>query len=398
MRILFISPRQCWPVLSGAKLREYRLAMALGTHASLTYVFFSDPELPQPGPADMPFCEEIISVPQPDRYSGVRIVRGLLGRWPLPVENHTSPQMKAVASRLAASGRFDFVHMDGTHLAAVAVLLGSLPNGPRIVFDWHNIESEGLRRYADTTPSRLKRIYAGISTRRMESVERMLLRACFGHIVCSDREREQLLPLAVPGARIAVIENGVDAAYFEAPETDGSRNRIVFVGAMNYHANIDAIIPFARRVWPRIRDCRPEWKLTIVGSKPSQAVLDLRREPGVEVTGTVDDVRPYYREALAAVVPLRTGTGTRLKILEAMAAGVPVVSTAIGAEGLAVTPGRDILIAREERDWSSALEALADMPLRRRLVAAGRDLVRSRYDWRILEEALCNTYRQWLNQ
>jgi glycosyltransferase involved in cell wall biosynthesis len=384
-------------VLSGAKLREYRLAKALGSRASLTYVFFAEPGLPQPGPADLPFCEQIIPVPQPNRYSAARVVRGLIGRWPLPVENHTSRQLKAVALRVVGSGHFDLVHMDGTHLAAVAVLLNSLPQPPRIVFDWHNIESEGLRRYAATTPSPWKRIYAGITTRRMAGVERTLLRSCFGHIVCSERERLQLTPFA-PDARIAVVENGVDASYFESAAAGGPRNRLLFVGAMNYHANIDAIIPFALRVWPRVRERFPGYRLTVVGAKPPQSVLDLRREPGVEVTGTVDDVRPYYQDAFAAIVPLRTGTGTRLKILEAMAAGVPVVSTPIGAEGLAVTAGGDILIVREEQEWISALEMLRDPAVSERLVESARQLVRSRYDWSILEKTLCGAYQQWLSE
>lgn len=396
MRILFISPRQCWPVLSGAKRREYHLARALGLRASLTYVFFSEPGVATPDRMDLPFCEEIIAVPQPRRYNAARVLRGLLGRWPLPVENHTSPHMQAVASRLQSSGRFDFVHLDGTHLAAVASRLLSSVNPPRIVFDWHNIESEGLRRYAANTTSLLRRVYAGITTRRMASVERTLLESYFGHIVCSERERTQLLPLAPPGARIAVIENGVDAAYFKDARAEPKRNRLLFVGAMDYHANIDAVIPFVRAVWPGIRQRFPEWRLTIVGSRPPKAVLDLRGEAGVEVTGTVDDVRPYYSEAFASIVPLRTGTGTRLKILEAMAAGVPVISTPIGAEGLAVRPGEDLLIVREDQEWVHALDSLCTPATWRRLVESGRTLVHSRYDWPILEDALYQTYQRWL--
>jgi glycosyltransferase involved in cell wall biosynthesis len=127
-------------------------------------------------------------------------------------------------------------------------------------------------------------------------------------------------------------------------------------------------------------------------------VLALRGQPGVEVAGTVPDVRPYYREAFAAVVPLRTGMGTRLKILEGMAAGVPVVSSTIGAEGLAVTPGKDILIADREQDWLQALGSLTDNTLRTALVESGRSTVSGRYDWKILGDALCRLYEQWLRE
>jgi len=136
-----------------------------------------------------------------------------------------------------------------------------------------------------------------------------------------------------------------------------------------------------------------------VGANPSPDVRALAEIEGVTVTGTVPDVRPYYRDALAAIVPLRSGGGTRLKILEAMAAGIPVISTALGAEGLAVTPGRDILMADADdaEAWIGHLTCLTESAgLRGQLIAAGRHLVQSRYDWEILGEILATTYQDWL--
>ena len=398
MRILFISPRQCWPVLSGAKLREYHLARALGGRASLTYLFFAEPGQPLPTPTDLPFCQEIVPVPSPPRYTAASLVRGLVGRWPLPVENYTSAAMKTAIAAAVRDRDFDFIHFDNAHMAAYVEWVAGLGAPARVVFDWHNIESEGMRRFAAGDDSPLKRAYAAITARRLATVERMLLRETFGTVVCSERERAQLLSLA-PGARIAVVENGVDTAYFDQPEAaEAARDRLLFVGAMNYYPNVDAIVPFARDVWPGIRERFPHWRLTIVGANPAPAVLALRGLPGVEVAGTVPDVRPYYREAFAAIVPLRTGMGTRLKILEGMAAGVPVVSSTIGAEGLAVTPGKDILIADREQDWLKALGSLTGEALRRDLINAARCTVRGRYDWDILGEALCSLYGRWLRE
>src|SRR5205085_8351398 len=141
-----------------------------------------------------------------------------------------------------------------------------------------------------------------------------------------EQERQQLLKLA-PGARISVIDNGVDTTYFSEGAAGSEKNRILFVGSMNYHPNIEAAVAFARELWPALKKHMPGYKLTILGANPDPAVIALRELDGVEVTGTVPDVRPYYREALAAIVPLRSGGGTRLKILEAMAAGVPVISS-----------------------------------------------------------------------
>lgn len=400
MRILFVSPRQCWPLLSGAKLRDYHLARALGRHGALTYVYFADPNLPRPTRADLPFCEEIIAVPHPGKqYTPARIIRGTFGKWPLPVVAYTSSEIMATIGRIVGTCKFDVVHMDNVHLAAYGAFLKKTVKDVRIVFDWHNIESEGMRRYAINSDSRLRRIAAAITARRLAKLENMLLRTMFGHLVCSERERCELLPITPPGARVAVIENGVDVAYFrQAAESGDLRNRIVFVGSMDYHANVDGVLTFARNVWPAIRERFPHLRLTIIGANPVQPVLDLRRAPATEVTGTVDDLRPYYGQAFAAIVPLRMGMGTRLKILEAMAAGVPVISSTIGAEGLTVTPEKDVLIADDPEDWVAALAALADNAVWHRLAETSSLLVRSRYDWPILEERLWRLYQEWIGK
>jgi glycosyltransferase involved in cell wall biosynthesis len=168
---------------------------------------------------------------------------------------------------------------------------------------------------------------------------------------------------------------------------------------MAYHANSDAILWFTGRIWPAIHERFPHWTLTLVGSDPPPRVRELSTRPGVEVTGTVPDVRPYYAEAVLAIVPLLTGGGTRLKILEALAAGVPVVSTTMGVEGLTVTPGKEVLIADTEADWLPACSSLADQgDLWRKLVTAGRRLAETRYDWDVLGKSLVTTYRHWLSE
>jgi glycosyltransferase involved in cell wall biosynthesis len=203
------------------------------------------------------------------------------------------------------------------------------------------------------------------------------------------------------GARVAVIANGVDTAYFAEAGPPRKQNRIVFVGLMSYYPNIEAAVTFSNKIWPRLQDQLPGYTLTFVGANPVPAVMQLRDIAGVEVTGTVPDLRPYYRDALAAIIPLRTGGGTRLKILEAMASGVPVVSTALGAEGLSVEPGKNILMADADdaESWLRALAGLAESkPRRRELTSAALQLVRHEYDWTSLGESLCKIYADWLDQ
>lgn len=396
MRILFLSPRQCWPFQSGAKLREFHLARALGERGELTHVFFSPPSTTAPGPAELPFARKIVAVPQPPSYTPGLILRGIFSRWPLPVLNYTSEPMKAALREVTAAQQFDLVHLDSIHMAAYAPMLRQATGAP-VVYDWHNIESEAMLRYSEHVSSPLRKVYAALTAKRLAALENHILRDAFGHLVCSRREHMQLTA-GFPNARIAVIENGVDSRFFAQPPGQSTRrNSIVFVGSMNYHANAEAAVFFARSIWPEISRRFPEWKLTLVGADPSPAVRALHGSGNVEVTGTVPDVRPYYAEALAAVVPLRVGGGTRLKILEAMAAGVPVVSTALGAEGLAVSPGKDILIADREPEWLPHLEMLVrNDGSAAQLVSSARQLVCTRYDWEVLGAALFETYSQWL--
>ena len=162
---------------------------------------------------------------------------------------------------------------------------------------------------------------------------------------------------------------------------------------MDYHANVDAAVSFAREVWPRLRDRQTELVFTIVGRDPAPEVRALATIPGIEITGTVDDVRPFYREAWVAIVPLKVGGGSRLKILEAMAAGVPVVSTTLGAEGLDVRHGENILIADTNEQLIEAISAVVqNEEQRKQLSTAGRALVSSRYDWSRLGASLFEVY------
>jgi sugar transferase (PEP-CTERM/EpsH1 system associated) len=399
MRILFLSPRQSVPARSGARLREYHFLRALGRSAEVTYLYFADPEGTVPSREDLPFCREVIGIPKPPTYGLAKTLMGVAGRWPLPILNYSSAEMSDTVSGIMEKRVFDVIHLESIHMIRYAQAAVARHGSVRAIYNWHNIESEAMRRYGDTIHSRARRWYARHTAAKMERIEASILRSAFGHIVCSERERDQLLRTS-PDARISVVENGVDTGYFAgAGAAPAAGHKIVFVGAMDYFPNSEAAIFFANEIWPHVRSRLPGAELAIVGANPGPSVLVLGELPGVRVTGTVPDVRPFYREALAAVVPLRTGGGTRLKILEAMAAGVPVVSTPLGAEGLEVIDGENALLvdSGDAEGWASRLVSLADSPTRRaQLTGAGLRLVQSRYDWEILGAKLLATYEGWL--
>jgi glycosyltransferase involved in cell wall biosynthesis len=306
--------------------------------------------------------------------------------------------MSAAVDRLTRAVTYDIIHLDLIHMVRYGEA-AARHNQHRLIYNWHNIESELMQRYSSTVSSRARSWYARLTASKLARVERDVLRTALGHVVCSQRESQELHRIQ-PSARVEVIENGVDTASFSTSAEPPAR-KIVFVGLMDYYSNIEAATSFTQRIWPRIRERLPDLSLWIVGANPVPAVLDLGKLAGVTVTGTVEDVRPYYRDALAAIVPLRTGSGTRLKILEAMAAGVPVVSTPLGAEGLAVTPGEDILFAEPDDadSWLHHLTHLAEeSAVRQRIVDHALRLVRTRYDWEALGRKLCETYEDWLGQ
>ena len=370
---------------------------SLALRGDVTYLYFADPGDVPITKAELPFCRDVLGIPKPVSYGMANLIQGVIGRWPLPILNYTSPEMSAAVERLASAARFDLIHLDSIHM----IRYGKLPalRSARIVYNWHNIESEAMRRFSETVDSLPRRWYGALTATKLASLEDGMLRDAFGHVVCSTREKDQL-HRAAPAARIQVVENGVDTRYFTAEKENSPPGRqIVFVGTMDYYPNVEAATSFASRIWPRVLEKLPEMRLMIVGANPTPAVSALGGIPSVTVTGTVPDVRPYYRDALAAIVPLRTGGGTRLKILEAMAAGVPVVSTDLGAEGLAVTRGSDILIADADdpHQWVNHLSALTQISARQNQINAALNLVRTRYDWEIIGQALNDTYAAWLN-
>jgi glycosyltransferase involved in cell wall biosynthesis len=338
-------------------------------------------------PTDL--CHRIVTVPREKDYTVSKLLRGALGPTPLGVLNYATPRMTHRLRQLLSEGDYDIVQLESSHLSSYIPAIRLARSRPRIVCDWHNVESELMSRYADHGPDAARRLYARRTAQLWRREEKRLLEKADAHLAVSERDREQLLCAAEPGARVFVVENGVDVPHFSGSSfaTAGNAHaprssRVVFVGTMDYHANVDAVVPFARYVWPQLLRRHPDVRFTIIGRNPTTEVQQLGLLPGVEVTGTVEDVRPYYQDAVAAVVPLRIGGGSRLKILEAMAAGVPVVSTPLGAEGLEVADGQNIRIARGPSEMFSQLsELIANPRLRWRLAREGHALVRRRYDW-----------------
>ena len=410
MRILYFSSRECWPLNTGARLRDFHFARQLARRAEVTYYGLRNrndpPTVPIPDEAGL---KQQVIVEKDLPFSPAKLIRGLIGPVPVTLLNCENEQAQTALAGLLRNTTFDSVQVEGVHLLRYVPAIRKLSPNAAIVCDWHNIESEIMRRYSQTATGLARRLYASRTAGLIENMERELLRAADMHSVASARELERLRG-RYPKAKLVAIGNGVDVEAHTPAEIEAAWKRadptrmpppgsVLFVGSMDYHANIDGAVEFARQIWPGFQKATLRGKtkaesartreFVIAGRSPAPEVMELEGIPGVRVTGTVADVRSYYWDALALVVPLRIGSGTRLKILEAMAAGVPVVSTAMGAEGLGVAHGENILIAETAEEFIQALRTLEDdQPLRARLIEGGRRLVASEYDWPLLGEKL----------
>ncbi len=403
LRVLYFAPRICVPANTGSHLRNYHLCKELAKSAEVTFLTFANQETE----AD---SAEIIRnwglhkveiVPYQPAYTVGKLLQGLISKTPLPVLNYTHKTMADRLARLLEENDFDIVEMESVQLANYLPLIQAARSRPLIIGGWHNVESELMFRYGKHTTNPAKKFYANLTAKRLGETERRILAELDAHIAVSERDRQQLMALN-PQARTFVIDNGVDTAFY-SQAIDGAarhglhtaeRNRLLFVGSMDYHANIDAVSYFANEVWNSLYQRNPAMRFTIVGRHPAAEVRALAALPGVEVTGTVAHVRPFYQEAFASVVPLRVGSGSRLKILESMAAGVPVISTTLGAEGLEVREGENIFLADEQEAIARrVLQLYFDTYLRREMAIAGQELVRRRYDWSAIGSRLFDIYQ-----
>jgi len=294
---------------------------------------------------------------------------------------------QAAIDRAVAEDSFDVVHVEGIQVAHF-----TFPRHIPVVLDEQNVEYDVLRRAASVTRSLPRKLFTRLNAEKLRLEEQRAWRGVDACAVPSPRD-EAIVRAAVPHALTAVVPNGVDLEFF-APAGRPIRPRtILFFGQIGYYPNTDALEFFLQEIWPAVKRAVPASKLVVVGpSAPPQ----IQRWAGddVEITGAVPDVRPYLEEAAVVIVPLRIGGGTRLKILEAMAMRKAIVSTTLGAEGLAVTDGEDILLGDTADAFAAQVRRLLDDDtLGAKLGAAGRRLVEERYGWATSVRSLEALYR-----
>jgi len=398
MKILWVNTNFMHPTTKGGQIRTLEMLRHLHRWHEIHYVAIEDPAHPE-GPKraseystkSYPFRYRI-----PDKNSLAfwrELARGLYSAVPVAVERFNPPGMRQFLEQLIRGEHFDTAVVD--HLAPT----GYFPDLPHAVFFQHNVETVIWRRRAQHATGTLRGWYYGLQARRMYEFEKRVSREA-GHIVAVSEADAGEMRRLFDVTQVTAIPTGVNLEYFQPPSpAPPLATDLVFVGSMDWLPNVDGILWFAREVIPLIRRRRSECTLAIVGRIPPPEISRLPDEDSnIQVTGTVPDVRPYMWGSALSIVPLRIGGGTRLKIYEAMAARLPVVSTTIGAEGLTVNPPDDIRIADTAADFADRCLELLDNPAERgRIADAALEMVAAHFSWehvaRCFEKVLENALR-----
>jgi glycosyltransferase involved in cell wall biosynthesis len=403
MKTLWVNSNFMHPTTKGGQIRTLEMLRHLHRWHEIHYVAIANPTQPE-GPAraheyshkSYPFPYRVPSKASPAFYA--ELVRGLFSAIPVAVERFHPPGMRAFLEDLIRKERFDCAVVD--HLAPTSYF----PDLPHAIFFQHNVETVIWRRHVGHAANPLRRAYFKLQADRMYRYERRVSRAS-GHIVAVSQTDADEMRRLFDVTRVTEIPTGVDIEYFHPPGTDLSVPRrvlcaawtpgsvpgsvpgfaadLVFVGSMDWLPNVDGVLYFVREILPLIRQVRPETTLAIVGRTPPPKIAHLAAaDPLIQVTGTVPDIRPYLWNSAVAIVPLRIGGGTRLKIYEAMAAQIPVVSTTIGAEGLSVNPPQDIRLADTPAHFAAQCLALLCAPeTRARQSRDAWEMVNANYSW-----------------
>ncbi|MBV9357802.1 MAG: glycosyltransferase [Chloroflexi bacterium] len=378
LRVLIVTPSLPYPLIWGFGIRVYQIIKYLAERHHVSVLAYAGPDdqariaaLRETGAAIYPVIRNEPSTRAKRRAQ----ITSLLSPASFQKQSLDSAGMQAAIDHLLSTQKFDIIQVESSQMSAF-----NFRSAAPVLVDEHNIEYELLYRTFQTERSPVRKVYNWVEFQKFRREEMRSWQQAAGCILTSERE-EDILRGHVPQVPTLVVPNGVDVDNFSPMPVAPDAESIVFLGVMHYRPNVDAALYFAREILPHILQVRPNAKFTIVGGGPPE---ELRRlvGPNIEVTGRVADTRPYVSRAGAFVVPLRMGSGTRLKVLEGLAMGRPLVSTSLGCEGIAAVDGEHLLIADEPRHFAwSVLRLLDDTELAARLGRRGRTLVEDCYSW-----------------
>jgi glycosyltransferase involved in cell wall biosynthesis len=409
-RILFLTQILPYPLNSGAKIRQYHMLRHLGQHHEVTLVPFTRADDPPEAIEHLRgLCHAVHPVPM--RRSPWRNVRaaakGMLTGLPMVVARDEVAEMEAKLRQLVAEQAFDLIHADQLSMAWWGRLAARLarPPRPRTLLDEHNAIYLLTQRMADTEPNPLRRVVTAREARAFARYEAAMCREFDAVLTVTPEDQKYLLDLFPEQERPRLAPKFIAVPISVDPEQvapvrpqEGGVPTVLHLGTMFWPPNIAGVLWFAQEVLPLIHQEEPETRFLIVGKNPPPRIQELAADPRIIVTGYVADPQPYLEAADAFVVPLHAGGGMRVKILDAWLWGLPIVSTPIGAEGIEILDGENILLADDAHAFAQAtLRLLTHPELNQKLRTQGRTWVESRYAWQIVYQEVDAVYDRLLN-
>ena len=389
MRIVWLKSGPLHPLDTGGKIRTYNMLRALKRSHDITYVALTPPatsEAIRKSAAE--YSQRAVWIPWTETRKGspkflAELALNQLGSsLPYVIRKYRSFAMAAAVHSVDDIGTQDLIICDFLTPAVNLFPAGRKPKTPLLLFQ-HNVESLIWKRLYEKAEGPARRWYFKSQWRRMERFERETCAKFDGVVSVSPEDCAILRKDFRLTNVLGDVPTGVDCETYAPTATPRKPHSLVFLGSMDWMPNIDAVEFFTNEIWAGVKKKFPQATFTIVGRNPPPKVRELeKRVPGLRVTGTVEDVKPFLHEAAAMVVPLRVGGGTRIKIFEGMATGIPVVSTRVGAEGLPVKHGENILLADAPAEIAAQIAILFDQPRQAAQIGkAGRVLVQAKYGW-----------------
>jgi len=399
MKILFLSQLVPYPPDSGPKVRSYFTLRHLAKQNEVTLLAFSRPD---DSPASIEhlrsFCRAVHTIPinRSTARDGLEFLLSVLQKQSFIIRRDEVPAMKSKVEELTKNTHFDFIHADQLWMAQYAIGAKEAARGPRLLLDEHNACYQIFQRLADEEQNPLKRM---IYRREWPALKRYEAWACrqFDQLVTvtnQDRKTlESLVHETYPNSEtldIQVIPICVDTEILQMVTPNPDASDVLHMGTMFWMPNVEGVAWFIERVWPLLKKRVPTASFSVVGKRPPDKLHQLaENDETIQIHGYAADPTPYLQKCAAFIVPLRSGSGMRVKIVEAWARGLPIVSTTVGAEGLAYIDGENILIADEEEIFAETVgRLLSDLDLNQKLRENGRRWVEQKYDWR-------RVYQDW---
>ncbi len=401
MRILFLTSEFPFPPYAGAPLRNFGLIEGLAEHEVWLLSFRSSEAIvPEQTPLNT-ICAQIKTVNAPYRTLVDRLHDLVLSRRADITQRYASSEFEEQLRRWLTDQRFDAIQIENLEMTVYLPVIKAMQPDTPVIYDAHNAEYALQQRIYETERASLLRtpaaFYSYIQAQRVRELERHVCEQVDYVIAVSEADAHLLRELDCK-TPVAVVPNGISSGLYDksaSKPVDLEPPALVFTGKMDYRPNVDATLWFAQAVLPLIRKELPNAHFYVVGQSPHQRLDVLRASPGIIITGLVPEILPYLQAANVFVVPLRMGSGTRLKVLEAMACECAIVSTRIGAQGLTITDAQELILADTAEEFARAAISLhRDPDMAAALGQKARDFVTANYDWEVLLPRLLTVYKE----